>query len=291
MKTASAALVNLLNTSDKFYMADLYTFTLIGGTVVRYTSHDITLRIGTSTPVSFSPMTIKRDKTKLSVGINVDSLKVDIFADSNDKIGGSQILQMIRGGSFDGAFMSLDRVFSPTFWQYNMPIISTDYTVNLFTGRVDAPNITRQTATLDVKSVTELLNIKMPRNLFMPSCSNTLYDTVCALNRASFVVSSVVSDSSTTTLVTNSLTQAAGYFDLGVLTFTSGLNNGNRRTVKRYVPGSFQLTLPLPFVPANGDTFEVVPGCDKTQATCTNKFNNLVNFKGFPYVPTTESIL
>ena len=46
MKSASASLISLLNTSSVFYPADLYTFTLISGTVVRYTSHDINIQVG-----------------------------------------------------------------------------------------------------------------------------------------------------------------------------------------------------------------------------------------------------
>jgi uncharacterized phage protein (TIGR02218 family) len=291
MKTASAALIELLNTSEMFYPADLYTFTLVSGTVVRYTSHDVNIWIGTSTPVLYTPMTLQRDRIKLETGLTIDDLKIEIYANSDDTIGGSQILSLIRGGSFDGAILSLDRVFNPTFWQYNTPPISTDYTVNLFLGRADAPNITRQIATLEVKSLTELLNIKMPRNLAMPSCVNTLYDYTCALNRADFEVNGTVTSGSTTTVINNDLATSATYYDLGVLLFTSGNNNGNRRFIKKYAPGTIQITPPLPYAPEAGDTFQIVPGCDKTQETCLNKFNNLVNFKGMPYVPTTESIL
>ena len=45
---------------------------------------------------------------------------------------------------------------------------------------------------------------------------------------------------------------------------------------------------PLPFAPATGDAFNVAFGCDHTQATCVAKFNNLPNFRGFPYVPPPQ---
>jgi hypothetical protein len=44
-------------------------------------------------------------------------------------------------------------------------------------------------------------------------------------------------------------------------------------------------------MPNTGDTFTAYPGCDKTQNTCTSKFNNLVNFGGFPYVPVPEAAI
>jgi hypothetical protein len=38
MKAASPALIALLNSGDRFIMADLYTFTLQGGGVLRYSA-------------------------------------------------------------------------------------------------------------------------------------------------------------------------------------------------------------------------------------------------------------
>ena len=51
---------------------------------------------------------------------------------------------------------------------------------------------------------------------------------------------------------------------------------------------SYSLMYPLPFAPATGDAFTVAFGCDHTQATCQGKFNNLANFRGFPYVPPPQ---
>ena len=51
------------------------------------------------------------------------------------------------------------------------------------------------------------------------------------------------------------------------------------------------VTVKLAFLspPATGDQFQLLPGCDRTIATCTNVFNNAVHFGGFPYVPTPET--
>ena len=48
--------------------------------------------------------------------------------------------------------------------------------------------------------------------------------------------------------------------------------------------------MPLPNVPAVGDTFSVFPGCDKTKTTCAGKFSNIARFRGFPFVPVPETI-
>ena len=71
----------------------------------------------------------------------------------------------------------------------------------------------------------------------------------------------------------------------GTITFSSGPNTGATANVKNADAGALYLSYPLPNPPSAGDAFTVYQGCDHTQATCQNKFNNLSNFRGFPYVP------
>ena len=62
------------------------------------------------------------------------------------------------------------------------------------------------------------------------------------------------------------------------------------RTIAAFVSGA-TVTVKLAFLfpVAPGDQFELLPGCDRTTATCANIFNNAVNFGGFPYIPTPET--
>lgn len=41
----------------------------------------------------------------------------------------------------------------------------------------------------------------------------------------------------------------------------------------------------LRVMPAAGDQIRLEVGCDKQAATCRNKFNNFMNFRGFPHIP------
>lgn len=83
-----------------------------------------------------------------------------------------------------------------------------------------------------------------------------------------------------------------GYFSEGDITFTSGVNNGLTRTIAGYdASGAIQLVNALPHTPGVGDTFSVVPGCDLLMSTCNQKFNNLINYRGVPFVPAAETAL
>ena len=42
-------------------------------------------------------------------------------------------------------------------------------------------------------------------------------------------------------------------------------------------------------MPEPGDTFSVFAGCDKTFATCKAKFDNALNFRGFPHLPGNDA--
>ncbi len=81
------------------------------------------------------------------------------------------------------------------------------------------------------------------------------------------------------------------YFDNGQLAFITGPNAGLVKAIKTFLGQQFTFNSPLPFPPNAGDTFIAYPGCDKTQSTCTNKFGNLVNFEGMPYVPVPETAI
>lgn len=78
----------------------------------------------------------------------------------------------------------------------------------------------------------------------------------------------------------------SGYYDYGMVTFTSGRNMGLSMEVKSYVPGFLELHLPMPFPMAVGDTYTRQPGCGKRLIDdCKNKFDNVINFRGEPYLP------
>jgi uncharacterized phage protein (TIGR02218 family) len=42
---------------------------------------------------------------------------------------------------------------------------------------------------------------------------------------------------------------------------------------------------------ALGDTFAVTAGCDKRFPTCRDRFNNTVNFRGFPHIPGNDFVV
>lgn len=84
----------------------------------------------------------------------------------------------------------------------------------------------------------------------------------------------------------------AGWFDDGILTFTSGALDGESVEIKSWDGTNLELFLPMfPVLPSPGDTFSIEPGCNHTVYDCARKFNNVVNFSGEPTIPGQDSVL
>jgi uncharacterized phage protein (TIGR02218 family) len=160
--------------------------------------------------------------------------------------------------------------------------------VLLFKGRLGViDEIGRTSAKLTVNSDLVLLDIDMPRNVYQPTCLHTLYDSGCTLVKNAFGTNGTVGSSSTASVINWS--GASTNFQQGSITFTSGVNAGVTATVGSAVAGtSITLLYPLESAPATGDGFTIYYGCDHTPGTCQAKFNNLANFRGFPFVPPPQ---
>ncbi len=85
---------------------------------------------------------------------------------------------------------------------------------------------------------------------------------------------------------------ASGWFSRGLLTFSSGAAAGQSAEVRLHTAIGGVVTLEL-WQPVRqpmtvGQVFSVQAGCDKTVKTCTAKFANAINFRGFAHMPGND---
>lgn len=285
-KTLSPALKTLLLTSQYLLAADLYTYTLADGTVLRYADCPQNIVVGANTflcPVRGTVPGHKRGKIRSAIGLQAETLDVTMLHDANTLLLGGRPGAFAKAGGFDGALLKVDKLLTDDFNN------TTRGVVNLFSGGIfDADAAGNR---VEMKATTDLvfLNNQFPRRYLLPSCNNALFDSRCKLLKTSFKVSGTATGGTVGT-ITSALGQATGYFALGYVEIKTGVNAGLRRMVKLFASGTFTLLYPLPAPCANGDTFDAYPGCDKLEATCISKFNNKPNFGGYPFVPTPETI-
>ena len=283
MKTATRELIDLLHGSDEFLMADLFRITLSNGQILRHTNADMPV-VWDGQTYEAHKLIIKRGATRVAVGLDVDSNTLEIAAEPDYRLEGLQWSEAALGGALDGARVVIERIF---FSDWATPVGA----VVIFSGRVSDVSGSRSAVKVDVKSDIELLNVSSPRNIYQAGCMRTLYDGGCKVNREKFTVNGrVTANSATGTELACNLTQADGWFNQGVIKFTSGRNAGLSRMVKEHKNGRLSFALRLPFPPQSGDVFKIYPGCDKRQETCGKKFDNIVHFRGFPYIPAADTI-
>lgn len=130
-------------------------------------------------------------------------------------------------------------------------------------------------------------------------CAADLGDSRCRIDPRSsrYAASGVVFDFAGGVL-TGALAGSfgSGFFVGGRLLFTSGANMGASLIVKSHVCDSNEhATLTFwraPAAPVSAaDTFTLTAGCDKAPATCLERFDNIVNFRGFPHMPGNDRVI
>ncbi len=282
MRAASNALIDFLNTARgqpdvPMLMADCFTFTLLSGLILTYTNADIPIPLNGYIYLANSVL-VDGLRFKCATGLDVDQQQITVSARPTDTIGGVPFLQAVRNGVLDGCEIQRERAFLSSWTA--APIGS----VILFKGRLGTiDNIGRTTATMTVNSDLTLLDLNMPRNLYMPACNHVLFDSGCGVVKNTYSANGTVGSGVTNAVIPWS--SASSAYAQGTITFTSGINAGVSATIKSATSSALTLAYPLQTVPAAGDAFTASQGCDHTMSSCQSKFNNLANFRGFPFVP------
>lgn len=312
MRPANAALVAALAAGYELVVADLYTFRMTSGLVLRQSGFNTALVVPAAAfadPASLNYITVgswtfalgpkfQRAKVSYKIGVEPANLDITIIPDpASDLIGTFTWPQAMRVGEFDGATVELDRYYMTP--GSNAPIGALTW----FYGRVSDTEIGRSKIDMKIESMMVLLKQQqLPRRLFGASCSWVFggggcdYDRVAgknALGTATGIGAVAVTaqaGSSQATIITGFTPSPTTIYDNGTIIGTSGTNSGQSRTIKQLgAPnGPVFLYKPWLFPVATGDGFQLLPGCDHTVATCNGPLQNLARYGGWPYIPPPE---
>jgi uncharacterized phage protein (TIGR02218 family) len=270
---------------------DLWTITLDGGQVLRFTSGDVAVGFGGNT-YSMGPI-IERGDTKMRMGVAVDTLSMQITPRDTDMVGSVPMMAALSAGLFDGAEIALWRLFMDLGGVVRGVLPE-------FLGTAGDIRTVGLKASIQVRSWLELLNVSVPGNVYQAGCRRTLYDAGCGVSRSAFTVSGTLSATADATKRIHTSTSAAviakpsAWGSIGVLRFTSGANTGVARPVRVHSLSAGTATITtiygFPFQAQAGDSFELQAGCDKRKTTCGGKFSNSARFSGEPYIPAPETV-
>lgn len=110
------------------------------------------------------------------------------------------------------------------------------------------------------------------------------------------VTGSLTSVSSGSLFTDSARSEGSDTFAAGTIRFTSGANAGLKALeILSFASGGVIATFePFYYLPQIGDNYTMVRGCRKRRQDCeareggSGTFNNIVNFGGFPWVPTSS---
>jgi len=263
------------------FQTTLWKITREDGTILRFTDHDVLVSFEGD---DFTPVGgFNQSATQAEGGLrkrNKELLGVlDASYITHDDL---------RAGLYDNATIAEYLVDWRAPWAG--AIAESEYTIGemLFTGEAWEANLIGLTARLS----------RAHGRIFTRECGTWVFSTLCGLTDTSWkftgTISSIVTQRRkfrTSTL--GSPAKADDWFNFGKFEWTSGANTGVISEVKTYIQTNSEIELQLatPHDIVATDAFTIWTGCPRDPDTCKDRFSNLVNFRGHPFIPGSDRAL
>ena len=245
------------------------------GVVVALTAHDRDLVIdGTRYRAAggFTPTAIAG-----SDDLAVDNLDVTAALSSASLDGDD-----LREGRFDRAHVEIFLV--------NWQALGAGRLI-LRTGYLGDVSVAGGQFTAEVRGLAQALQHTVGE-VYSPECRADLGDGRCKVGLHGFAhdgrVTGVIGPAAFTD---TTIARPAGWFDHGSIRWHTGANAGLAMEIKAFDGTVLTLVQAMTHAIAPGDLFTATAGCDKRLATCRDKFDNVENFRGEPFVPGLDAVL
>lgn len=235
--------------------------------------------------VTCMPAVLGRSKIVLSNEIRRS--QVTIMAPSNFKIA-----EMFRCTT--PSFVIRVALKLAVYPQYDIIPTLTDFWI----GRVITVEWKHTGANIICESFYASIGDTTNNRYFCLSCPHALYGSLCGLNKENFKITGAFlngTENQWNIGLTSNIPD--GYFNGGFLSFFDSTIQGenllrisqniNKTPTNPDFPyeHSIKLLQPPYIQPELLQPIFLYPGCDHTLNTCMNKFNNKLNFGGFPWIP------
>jgi uncharacterized phage protein (TIGR02218 family) len=262
-------------------LATCWTLTRRDGVVLGFTDHDRPLVLDGVTHEAATGLSTSSDVA--AAGLAVGGREVAGALSSAAIDAGD-----IDAGLYDGATVSVRKV------DWSNPADAVEV------RRGTLGEVTRADGAFraEIRSLARALDEPRGR-LFQHRCDADLGDVRCGVDLAAPALKAAGTVTAAPDrrrfLATGLGGRPAGYFAEGRVAFTRGANAGLAMEVKLHLAAGataeLELWQPMPRAITAGDTFTVTAGCDKRWQTCRARFDNQVNFRGFPHMPGNDFLL
>jgi uncharacterized phage protein (TIGR02218 family) len=234
----------------------------------RYTSYDREIVVASKT---FEPLAMKR--TPLRIGSSEeDSLDVQVEIPQTCKL------------AKDSAYVLTPPRIDLTIYRAHLGTdLDTDYVV-YWKGPVASITLSANKALFRIPGqFANALAGHVPGSFYQSPCNHVLFDGGCKVIRADFMVNTTVVGVAGLVIELDDIDGRPDHFyEGGELV---NLSTGERRMITTQFGPLLTVTSPFGSLVA-GDNVQATAGCDHAfLGDCKNKFDNNVNFGGFPYIP------
>lgn len=262
-------------------LARCWIVTRRDGAVLGFTDHDCDLAVGGVVCRAATGFTASEATSRFDLA--VDGAEIS-GAFSDDTISEADL----AAGRYDAAEVAT--------WLVDW----SDISLNILIARGTIGEVRREgpAFTAELRGLADVLAQNSGR-LFTARCGVDLGDGKCRVDLTSSAFrrsGTVTAIEGTSILAVSGLAGfAGGWFTAGRLNWTGGANTGHAIEVKqhRVVAGEVLISLwqamAEPIV--IGDGFVITAGCDKSFATCRDRFANTGNFRGFPQIPGNDFLV
>lgn len=214
---------------------------------------------------TYSPATIKR--SGIEQGNEINRAGIEIMLPRDNPLASLFIASPPEG------------VVSVTIYRQHASDSALE-TIVLWKGRVGGARLAGSELGLKCEPVATSLKRTGLRARYQLICRHALYSAGCGALKDSFRVDGTVAAvSGATVQVAVAASKPDGYFVGGMLE-----SNDGARMIVGHAGVNITLVAPMPSLSA-GMAVRLYAGCDHSTAICLDRFDNLVNYGGFPFIP------
>lgn len=262
MKTPTQTYIDA-EESNQRKPVELYHIWRDGGEHWRYTDGDIPVTFETNV---YSPATLGRSSVKYNSQLEVSTLQIKAAYVENP------VLEFIAINPIESLWVSVVKLHRD-----QAPLEGSV----IFLGQIKNVSFRGISASVNSVGFEHFLKKTVPTWRYQLNCNHTVFDTKCALISTDYKTTTVVTlNSSGTELISDDFgDQYDGYFIGGKVTF--GVET---RTIINHVDTVITLMYKFKELESD-DEIDAYPGCDGRAKTCRDKFDNIINFLGFPFIP------
>jgi uncharacterized phage protein (TIGR02218 family) len=190
-------------------------------------------------------------------------------------------VRLPRDHALASLFVSTPADASVSLTIYRMHITdSASEVIVYWRGRVAGARLTGSELALRCEPLLASMRRVGPRARYSLTCRHALYSAGCGASASTFRVAGTVQTVSGSVVTINEAgTKPNGYFVAGMLEAGSV-----RRMIVAHSGTTLTLAAPVVGLVA-GASVMMYAGCDHLLATCRDRFANVANFGGFPWIP------